>query len=652
MSMIPPEIEALYSEQREFAPPPGFAAQANAAPELYARAEQDFEAFWAAEAGQRLSWLRTWDKVLDWDLPYAKWFLGGQLNAAYNCVDRHVERGIGAKVAYYWEGEPGDTRTVTYADLQREVNRCANALKALGVQTGDRVGIYMPMIPELPIAMLACAKIGAPHVVVFGGFSSDALQGRMIDSEAVVLITADGGWRNGKVLDLKTAADVSVGNAPTIRNVIVVRRTGHEISMSEGRDHWWHDLVEGQSDQCEPVPVDSEHLLYLLHTSGTTATPKGIMHTTGGYLTGVSATHHYIFDIKPDDVYWCAADIGWVTGHSYIVYGPLANGTTGVLYEGAPQFPEPDRWWSIIKQYKVSILYCAPTAIRAFMKQGDAWPAKHDLTSLRLLGTVGEPINPEAWLWYRRAIGGGRCPIVDTWWQTETGMILITPLPGVTTLRPGSATQPFPGIVAKVVDADGEEVAKGSGGGYLVLTQPWPAMLRGIYKDPERFISTYWSRFPGMYFAGDGCRVDADGYFWLLGRVDDVMKVSGHRISTIEVESALVDHPAVAEAAVVGRTDPVTGEAISAFVILKSHVEPSDELAAELREHVAKKIGAIARPKTVTFTPELPKTRSGKIMRRLLRDIAEHRALGDVTTLADTGIVEAIRVKAQSSEAD
>ena len=652
MSVIEPEIEALLSEQREFAPPSGFAARANAALELYARAEQDFEAFWAAEAEQRLSWSRTWDKVLEWDLPYAKWFLGGQLNAAYNCVDRHVERGIGAKVAYYWEGEPGDTRTLTYADLQREVNRCANALMALGVKTGDRVGIYMPMIPELPIAMLACAKIGAPHVVVFGGFSSDALQGRMIDSEAVALITADGGWRNGKVLDLKTATDVSVGNAPTIKNVIVVRRTGHDIPMTEGRDHWWHDLVEGQSDQCEPVPVDSEHLLYLLHTSGTTATPKGIMHTTGGYLTGVSATHHYIFDIKPDDVYWCAADIGWVTGHSYIVYGPLANGTTSVLYEGAPQFPEPDRWWSIIEKYGVSILYCAPTAIRAFMKQGDAWPAKHDLTSLRLLGTVGEPINPEAWLWYRRVIGGDRCPIVDTWWQTETGMILITPLPGITTLRPGSATQPFPGLGAKVVDADGNDVANGTGGGYLVLTRPWPAMLRGIYKDPERFMSTYWRRFPGMYFAGDGCKVDADGYFWLLGRVDDVMKVSGHRISTIEVESALVDHPAVAEAAVVGRSDPVTGEAISAFVILKSHVQASDALAHELREHVAKKIGAIARPKMLMFTPELPKTRSGKIMRRLLRDIAEHRTLGDVTTLADSGIVDTIRGKETSSEAD
>ena len=652
MSAVRPDIGDGFSDQLEFAPPAGFGARANATSELYERAERDNEAFWAAEAELRVSWARKWDRVLEWELPYAKWFLGGQLNAAYNCVDRHVERGIGAKVAYYWEGEPGDTRTITYADLQQEVNKCANALKALGIKTGDRVGIYMPMIPELPIAMLACAKIGAPHVVVFGGFSSDALEGRMIDTEAVALITADGGWRNGKILDLKGAADVAVANAPTIKNVIVVRRTGHEVAMAGGRDHWWHELVESQSDRCDPVPVDSEHLLYLLHTSGTTAKPKGIMHTTGGYLTGVSATHHYIFDIKPDDVYWCAADIGWVTGHSYIVYGPLANGTTGVMYEGAPQFPEPDRWWSIVEKYKVSILYCAPTAIRAFMKQGDDWPAKHDLTSLRLLGTVGEPINPAAWLWYRSAIGGDRCPVVDTWWQTETGMILITPLPGITTLRPGSATRPFPGLGAKVVDADGKDIPNGGGSGYLVLTRPWPAMLRGVYKDPERFMSTYWRRFPGMYFAGDGCKVDADGYFWLLGRVDDVMKVSGHRISTIEVESALVDHPAVAEAAVVGRADPVTGEAISAFVILKANVVASDELAAELREHVARKIGAIARPKTLMFTPELPKTRSGKIMRRLLRDIAEHRDLGDVTTLADSGIVDTIRTKAQSSEAD
>jgi acetyl-CoA synthetase len=646
-----PEIEALFSEQREFAPPPALASAANAKADLYERAEHDFEGFWEEQAG-RLDWFRKWDKVLEWDLPYAKWFLGGQLNVAYNCVDRHVEHGLGSKVAYYWEGEPGDSRTLTYADLQSEVNKCANALTALGVKTGDRVGIYMPMIPELPIAMLACAKIGAPHVVVFGGFSSDALQGRMVDSEAVALITADGGWRNGKVLDLKGPADVAVENSPTIRNVLVVRRTGHDVSMTPGRDHWWHELVEAQSDQCDPVPLDSEHLLYLLHTSGTTAKPKGIMHTTGGYLTGVASTHNYIFDIKPDSVYWCAADVGWVTGHSYIVYGPLANATTSVMYEGAPQYPAADRWWSIIEKYKVSVLYCAPTAIRAFMKQGEEWPAKHDMSSLRVLGTVGEPINPEAWLWYHRNIGGSRCPVVDTWWQTETGMILITPLPGVTTLRPGSATRPFPGVAAKVVDAEGKDVADGAGGGYLVLTRPWPAMLRGIYKDPERYQSTYWSRFPGMYFAGDGCKVDSDGYYWLLGRVDDVMKVSGHRISTIEVESALVDHQAVAEAAVVGRSDPITGEAIFAFVILKANREPSDALAAELREHVATKIGAIARPKMVMFTPELPKTRSGKIMRRLLRDIAEHRPLGDVTTLADSGIVETIRDKAQSSEAE
>ncbi len=652
MSDQRPEIEALFAERREFQPPAGLAQQANAGPGLYQEAEADYEGFWAKQAGSRLSWTKPWDKVLEWELPYAKWFIGGQLNAAYNCVDRHVEGGLGEKVAYYWEGEPGDTRTLTYADLQAEVNKCANALTELGVKTGDRVGIYMPMIPELPIAMLACAKIGAPHVVVFGGFSSDALEGRMIDSEAVALITSDGAWRNGKVLDLKTAADVAVANATTIKNVLVVKRTGNDVAMQEGRDHWWHDIVERQSDQFDPVPVDSEHLLYLLHTSGTTAKPKGIMHTTGGYLTGVSTTHHYIFDIKPNDVYWCAADIGWVTGHSYIVYGPLANATTSVMYEGAPMFPEPDRWWSIVEKYKVNILYCAPTAIRAFMKQGETWPAKHDLSSLRILGTVGEPINPEAWLWYHATIGGSNCPVVDTWWQTETGMILITPLPGVTTLRPGSATTPFPGISAKVVDAEGNEVPNGSGGGYLVLNRPWPSMLRGVYKDPDRFMNTYWKRFPGMYFAGDGCKVDSDGYFWLMGRVDDVMKVSGHRISTTEVESALVDHHSVAEAAVVGRSDPITGEAISAFVILKANVEASDALAAELREHVAEKIGHIARPKQLLFTPELPKTRSGKIMRRLLRDIAENRPLGDVTTLADSGIVETIREKAGAGESE
>ncbi len=647
-----PEIEALFLEQREFPPPAEFAKHSNADPQIYDRAEADFEAYWAQQAEQRLSWFRHWDKVLEWDAPFAKWFIGGTLNAAYNCVDRHVENGLGTKVAYYWEGEPGDTRTLTYSDLQREVNKAANALKQLGVKTGDRVGIYMPMIPELPIAMLACAKLGAPHVVVFGGFSAEALAGRMADSEAKVLITADGGNRKGKVVDLKPNVDEALKSAPSVESVIVVRRTGHDAEMTEGRDYWWHDLVERQSEECEPVPVDSENLLYLLHTSGTTAKPKGIMHTTGGYLTGVASTHHYVFDLKPEDVYWCAADIGWVTGHSYIVYGPLANAATSVMYEGAPDYPGPDRWWSIIEKYKVSILYCAPTAIRAFMKWGDEPPSKHDMSSLRLLGSVGEPINPEAWLWYHRVIGGGRCPVVDTWWQTETGMIMISPLPGLTTLRPGSATRPLPGIQAQVVDAMGETVSAGTGGGYLLLTRPWPSMLRGIYKDPERYKQTYWSRVPGKYFTGDGCKIDREGYYWLLGRVDDVMNVAGHRISTIEVESALVDHPAVAESAVVAKNDPVTGQAIFAFVILRSNATPSDELAATLREHVAQKIGPIARPKQIMFTPELPKTRSGKIMRRLLRDIAEQRALGDVTTLADSGIVETIRQQAQSSSAE
>jgi len=653
MSMqVNPEIDALLTERREFPPSAEFTAQANATRELFALAERDNEAFWAQMARERLTWSRDFDQTLEWDLPYAKWFLGGKLNASYNCLDRHVERGLGGKVAYHWEGEPGDSRTLTYADLLREVAKTANALLEMGVKTGDRVGIYMGMVPELPIAMLACARIGAAHVVVFGGYSAEAVMGRMIDAEAVALITCDGAWRGGKVLDLKGPVDEACAGATTIRNVLVFKRTGHDIPWTEGRDHWWHEIVERQSDVCEPVQVDSEHLLYLLHTSGTTAKPKGVMHTTGGYLTGVSTTHHYIFDIKPEDVYWCAADVGWVTGHSYIVYGPLVNGATSVMYEGAPQYPAPDRWWSIVAKHKVNILYCAPTAIRAFMKQGEEWPAKHDLSSLRLIGTVGEPINPEAWLWYRTNIGSARCPVVDTWWQTETGMILISALPGVTTLRPGSATQPFPGIGAKVVDGDGEEVPNGKGGGYLVLTRPWPAMLRGIYKDPERYFKTYWARFPGVYFAGDGCKVDEDGYFWLLGRIDDVMKIAGHRISTTEVESALVSHPAVAEAAVCGRSDPVTGEAIFAYVILKISAEPSDALSAELREHVAHKIGAIARPKQIMFTPELPKTRSGKIMRRLLRDIAEQRPLGDVTTLADSGIVETIRVKAQSSEAE
>jgi acetyl-CoA synthetase len=639
-----PEIEALYGEGLSFPPDPDFAAQANATADLYAEAERDPEAFWARVARERISWFKPFDTTLEWDLPFAKWFVGGELNIAYNCVDRHVENGLGGKVAYYWIAEPGETRTITYGDLHREVQKAANALKELGIEKGDRVAIYMPMIPELPVAMLACARLGAPHTVVFGGFSAEALSGRINDAEAKLVITADGSYRRGKAMPLKPAVDEALQDTPTIEHVLIVRRLGEaaDTAMTEGRDVWWHDIVERQEADCPPEPLDSEHMLYLLYTSGTTAKPKGIMHTTAGYLVGTSYTHQAIFDVKDDDVYWCAADIGWVTGHSYIVYGPLANATTGILYEGSPDTPGWDRWWQIVEDYKVSILYCAPTAIRAFMKQGAEYPAKHDLSSLRVLGSVGEPINPEAWLWYHENIGGSRTPIVDTWWQTETGQIMITPLPGVTTTKPGSATFPFPGVEADVVDGAGNTVPAG-GGGYLVLKRPWPAMLRGIYGDPERYKQTYWSRFPGMYFAGDGARRDEDGYLWLLGRVDDVMNVSGHRISTIEVESALVDHKKVAEAAVVGKNDPITGQAIFAFVILRAGNEGSDELGAELREHVAKVIGPIAKPKFVFFTPDLPKTRSGKIMRRLLRDIAEGRSLGDTTTLADASVVELIR---------
>jgi acetyl-CoA synthetase len=646
------EIENLLTEDRTFPPDPAFSAQANATADLYSEAEADPEAFWARLARERIDWIEDFQTTLEWDLPFAKWFVGGKLNLAYNCVDRHVERGLGDKVAYHWIGEPGDTRTITYADLHREVQKAANALKELGVGTGDRVAIYMPMIPELPIAMLACARIGAPHTVVFAGFSAEALGGRINDAEAKLVITADGSYRRGKAMPLKAAVDDALAGSPTVEHVLMVRRLGDEApgtTVVEGRDVWWHDLVDRQEPECPPVPLDSEHMLYLLYTSGTTAKPKGIMHTTAGYLLGTSFTHEMIFDVKPDDVYWCAADIGWVTGHSYIVYGPLANATTGILYEGSPDTPAWDRWWSIIEEYKVNILYCAPTAIRAFMKQGESYPAKHDLSSLRVLGSVGEPINPEAWLWYHENIGGGHAPIVDTWWQTETGMILITPLPGVTTTKPGSATFPFPGIEADVVDGDGKSVPLG-GGGYLVLKRPWPAMLRGIYRDPERYKETYWSRFPGMYFAGDGAKRDTDGYLWLLGRVDDVMNVSGHRLSTIEVESALVDHKAVAEAAVVGKNDPITGQAIFAYVILRGGVDPNDQLADELRSHVAKVIGPIAKPKFLFFTPDLPKTRSGKIMRRLLRDIAEVRPLGDTTTLADENVVETIRAESWKAE--
>jgi acetyl-CoA synthetase len=639
-------IDALLLEERRYPPPEEFAAQANAKPDIY---ERGFEEFWEAEGRERVTWFEPFETLLEWEPPYSKWYLGGKLNVCFNCVDRHVEAGLGDKVAYHWEGEPvGDRRALTFADLQREVVRFANGLKELGVGKGTPVGIYMGMIPELPIAMLACTRLGAPHTVVFGGFSADALADRLNDMECEVLVTQDAGWRKGGEVPLKKNADDALERSPTVRNAVVAKRIGGDVEMRAGRDVWLEDLLEGASDDpssCPCEPMDAEDLLYLLYTSGTTAKPKGIVHTTAGYLVGVAATHHYVFDVKPDSVYWCAADIGWVTGHSYIVYGPLCNGTTGVLYEGTPDYPERDRWWDIVERYGVDILYTAPTAIRAHMKWGPEHAEKHDLSSLRLLGSVGEPINPEAWVWYREHIGGDRTPVVDTWWQTETGMILITPLPGLTTLKPGSATKPFPGIDAAVLNDEGEPVGPG-GGGYLVLRRPWPAMLRGIHKDHDRYVETYWSRFEDVYFAGDGARIDEEGDFWLMGRVDDVMNVSGHRISTIEVESALVDHPKVAEAAVCGRKDTTTGQAIVAFVSLKGGEDGSPEMMGELREHVAKKIGKIARPANLVFTPELPKTRSGKIMRRLLRDVAENRALGDTTTLADPTVVEEIKERA------
>jgi acetyl-CoA synthetase len=635
-------IETMFLEERRYPPSPEFAAQANAQPELY---ELDMEELWTREA-ERITWFEPWTTLLEWEPPYSKWYVGGKLNVCFNCVDRHVEAGSGGKVAYYWEGEPeGDRRETTFADLQAEVVRFANALKELGVQKGTPVGIYMGMVPELPIAMLACARLGAPHTVVFGGFSADSLSGRLNDMECEVLITQDEAWRRGVTVPLKENADEALDSSPGVTTCIVLRRTGGDVGMRDGRDHWWHEVTENVSDDpasCPPEQMDSEDLLYLLYTSGTTAKPKGIAHTSAGYLVGVATTHHYIFDVKPDSVYWCAADVGWVTGHSYIVYGPLANGTTGVMYEGTPDFPDKDRWWAIVERYKVDILYTAPTAIRSHMKWGPEYAAAHDLSSLRLLGTVGEPINPEAWVWYRENIGADETPVVDTWWQTETGMILITPLPGLTTLKPGSATKPFPGIDAAVFDEQGNEVGPG-GGGYLVLRKPWPAMLRGIYKDHDRYVETYWSKYPDVYFAGDGARVDEDDDYWLLGRVDDVMNVAGHRISTIEVESALVDHHSVAEAAVCGRMDSHTGQAIVAFVTLKGGEDGSEERLAELRDHVGKKIGPIAKPANIVFTPELPKTRSGKIMRRLLRDVAENRPLGDTTTLADPAVVDEIR---------
>jgi acetyl-CoA synthetase len=639
----PAAIETMFLEERRYPPPEDFAARGNAQPDIY---ERDFEEFWETEGRERVTWFEPFTKLLDWDPPYAKWYLGGKLNVCFNCVDRHVEAGLGDKVAYHWEGEPeGDRRAVTFGDLQREVVRLANALKKLGVGKGTPVGIYMGMVPELPMAMLACARLGAPHTVVFGGFSAESLGGRLNDMGCEVLITQDEAWRKGSPVPLKRNADDALADAPSVKRAVVLRRTGNDVPFDEERDVWWDEAVAEESeeaDSCPCEPMDAEDLLYLLYTSGTTATPKGIAHTTAGYLVGVASTHHYIFDVKPDSVYWCAADVGWVTGHSYIVYGPLCNATTGVMYEGVPDYPDQDRWWAIVERYGVDILYTAPTAIRSHMKWGPEHAGKHDLSSIRLLGTVGEPINPEAWVWYREVIGGDHVPVVDTWWQTETGMILITPLPGVTTLKPGSATRPFPGVDAAVLDEQGNEVGPG-GGGYLVLRRPWPAMLRGIYKDHDRYVETYWSKYPGVYFAGDGARIDEDGDFWLLGRVDDVMNVSGHRISTIEVESALVDHQEVAEAAVAARADERTGQAIVAFVSLKGGEEGSVEKLEELRNHVAKKIGPIAKPANIVFTPELPKTRSGKIMRRLLRDVAENRPLGDTTTLADPTVVEEIR---------
>jgi len=639
-------IDTMFLEERRYPPPEDFAAQANAKADIY---DRDFDEFWETEGRERVSWFEPFDKLYEWEPPYAKWYLGGRLNVSYNCIDRHVEAGNGEKVAYYWEGEPDDERReITYADLQRDVARFANALKGLGVRKGTPVAIYMGMVPELPVAMLACTRIGAPHTVVFGGFSADSLSGRMVDMECEVLITQDEAWRRGSTVPLKRTADEAMADAPQVRACVVLRRTGNEVPFQEGRDHWWHELVEDASDDCEPESMDAEDLLFLMYTSGTTARPKGIVHTTGGYLAGVAATHYYIFDLKADsDVYWCAADIGWITGHSYIVYGPLCNGATSVIYEGTPDYPDKDRWWAIVERYGVTILYTAPTAIRSHMKWGPEYAQRHDLSSLRLLGSVGEPINPEAWVWYREHIGGDRTPVVDTWWQTETGTILITPLPGVTTLKPGSATKPFPTVEAGVYSESGEEVGPG-GGGYLVLKRPWPAMLRGIFKDDQRYRDTYSSRYEGVYFAGDGARIDEDGDFWLLGRVDDVMNVSGHRISTIEVESALVDHRRVAEAAVCSRKDATTGEAIVAYVTLKAGEEGSLEMLEELRNHVSRKIGAIAKPANIVFTPELPKTRSGKIMRRLLRDVAENRQLGDTTTLADPTVVEEIKTRAES----
>jgi len=650
MDAVEQTLEALLKEERRFPPPKDFQVRAAAPdPGIYERAAADPEGFWAGWS-KELDWFEPWHTVLEWTPPHAKWFVGGKLNAAYNCLDRHLAGPRRNKAALVWEGEPGDRRVYTYWDLYREVCAFANVLRDLGVRRGDRVAIYLPMIPEAVIAMLACARIGAPHSVVFGGFSAESLRDRINDAQAKVLVTADGGWRRGRVVPLKENADRALAETPSIEKVVVVQRgigTEAGARMKPGRDFWYHELMDGASTACPPESMDAEDLLYILYTSGTTGKPKGVVHTTGGYLTHVHATTRLVFDMKEEDCYWCTADVGWVTGHSYIVYGPLAAGATVVLYEGAPDWPHRGRMWEIVERYGVTIFYTAPTAIRAFMRWGTEWPEKYDLSTLRLLGTVGEPINPEAWMWYHEHIGKGRCPIVDTWWQTETGGIMITPLPGLTTTKPGSATVPFPGISATILNNQGEEVSAG----YLALTRPWPGMMRTIYGDDERYRQTYWSKWPDTYFPGDGAKRDDDGYFWILGRVDDVLNVAGHRIGTMEVESALVDHPAVAEAAVVGKAHELKGQAIAAFVTLKEGYEPSSELRDELKEHVSGKIGAIARPDDILFAADLPKTRSGKIMRRLLRDIAEGRALGDTTTLADPAVVARLKEQYEGQEA-
>jgi len=639
------QIEALLAENREYPPPQSFVRQANINdPRIYEEAAQDYEGFWERQAEETIDWFQKWDKVLEWDVPWAKWYVNAKVNASYNCLDRHLA-GKGTKRAIVWEGEPGDERTLTYEELAREVRRFANVLKNLGLRTGDRVAIYMGMVPELPIAMLACARIGCPHTVIFGGFAPDSLVDRINDADAKVVVTQDAGWRRGGLIPLKNNVDEAIKSTPSVEKVVVLKRVGDKanISWNQSKDVWWHEAMDGTSDDCPPEQLDSEHMLYILYSSGTTGKPKGIVHTTGGYMVGTTLTTKWVFDLKDDDLYWCTADIGWVTGHSYIVYGPLSNGASTFMYEGAPDFPDKDRFWQLIDKYKINIFYTAPTSIRTFMKWGPQYPEKYDLSTLRVLGTVGEPINPEAWIWYNKYIGHENKPIVDTWWQTETGAIMITPLPGLTTTIPGSATVPFPGIFAEIVDSNGNAIKPGTAAGFLTLTKPWPSMLRTILNDPDRFIQTYWSKIPGRYFTGDGAKQLSNGYYAIIGRVDDVLNVAGHRLGTWEIESALVDSGDVAEAAVVGVEDDIKGQAIAAFVTLKPGVQPDEEERTKLKKHVAQKIGAIARPDQIIFTSDLPKTRSAKIMRRLLRDIAEGRVLGDTTTLADPGVVRELQ---------